>query len=61
MYKAQTDATKGQALVAFMYWALTDGQADEDALGYAPLPAVVQAKALAELHTITAGGQPIWP
>ena len=61
VYKEQTDATKGQALVAFMYWALTDGQADEDALGYAPLPAVVQAKALAELHTITAGGQPIWP
>ena len=61
VYKEQTDATKGQALVAFMNWALTDGQADEVALGYAPLPAAVQAKALAELHTITAGGQPIWP
>jgi phosphate transport system substrate-binding protein len=61
VYKEQTDQTKGQALLAFMYWALTDGQADEDALGYAPLPAAVQQKALAELHTITAGGQPIWP
>jgi phosphate transport system substrate-binding protein len=60
-YKEQADATKGQALVAFMYWALTDGQADEDALGYAALPADVQQKAVAELHTITAGGQPIWP
>jgi phosphate transport system substrate-binding protein len=61
VYKDQTDVAKGQALVAFMYWALTDGQADEDALGYAALPAAVQEKARAELHTVTAGGQPIWP
>ncbi len=61
VYKDQTDATKGQALVSFMAWTLTDGQAAEEALGYAPLPADIQAKALAELHTITAGGAPIWP
>lgn len=61
VYKEQKDAAKGQALVAFMYWALTSGQGEEVALGYAPLPAAIQQKAIAELHTITAGGQPIWP
>jgi phosphate transport system substrate-binding protein len=61
VYKDQTDANKGQALVALMYWALTDGQAQEEGLGYAPLPAEVQQKALDELHGITAGGAPIWP
>ncbi len=39
-----SDADKAQAMVAFTYWALTDGQADEDALGYAPLPAPIQAE-----------------
>ena len=38
VYADQTDATKGQALVAFIHWALTDGQAAEAPLGYAPLP-----------------------
>jgi phosphate transport system substrate-binding protein len=61
VYQDQADATKGQALVAFIAWALTDGQALEEGLGYAPLPASVQEKALASLHTITTGGSPIWP
>ena len=60
-YVAQTDASKGQALVAFLYWALTDGQKEEKAVGYAPLPDQVDQKALAELHQITANGSPIWP
>jgi phosphate transport system substrate-binding protein len=61
VYQAQPDATKGQALVAFLYWALTDGQKEEKAIGYAPLPSPIQQKALEELHTITSGGSPIWP
>ncbi len=61
VYADQQDQAKGQALVSFTYWALTDGQADETGLGYAPLPKAVQDKALAELHTITSGGTPIWP
>jgi phosphate transport system substrate-binding protein len=61
VYADQKDQVKGQALVSFVYWALTDGQADEAGLGYAPLPKAVQDKALAELHTITSGGTPIWP
>jgi phosphate transport system substrate-binding protein len=61
VYQDQTDADKGKTLVAFMYWALTDGQAEENALGYAPLPKPVQEKALAELHTFPPGGSPNWP
>ena len=60
VYQDQTDATKGQALVAFLYWALTDGQKEEKAIGYAPLPDQIQQKALDELHSITTGGTPIW-
>jgi phosphate transport system substrate-binding protein len=61
VYQDQRDATKGQALVAFLHWALTDGQAEEQAIGYAPLPAEIQQKALDELHQITTGGSAIWP
>ena len=61
VYKEQTDATKGQTLVAFIYWSLTDGQATEGGLGYAPLPTPIKEKAMAELHLITTGGSPIWP
>jgi phosphate transport system substrate-binding protein len=61
VYKDQKDAAKGQATLAFLYWALTDGQAQEEGLGYAPLPAEVQQKALDELHQITSGGSPLWP
>jgi phosphate transport system substrate-binding protein len=55
------DADKANAMVAFAAWALTDGQAAENALGYAPLPAEVATKALAELHKVTANGAPVWP
>ncbi len=61
IYVDQQDQAKGQALTAFTYWALTDGQAGEESLGYAPLPETVQTKAIDELHKITYGGAPIWP
>ena len=60
-YVDQAKPDQGKALVAFLYWALTDGQAEEKAIGYAPLPAAIQTKALDELHQITAGGSAIWP
>jgi phosphate transport system substrate-binding protein len=60
-YQDQKDADKGETLIAFMYWALKDGQAEENALGDAPLPKPVQEKAITELHTFTTGGSPIWP
>jgi phosphate transport system substrate-binding protein len=61
VYQDQTNAEKGQALVAFLYWALTDGQKAEQTLGYAPLPAAVAQQALTQLHLVTTGGAPIWP
>lgn len=61
VYVDQTNKDKGGAIVSFMCWALTDGQALEKDLGFAPLPAAVDQKALAELHQFTAGGAPIWP
>jgi phosphate transport system substrate-binding protein len=61
VYQDQADATKGQALVSFLYWALTDGQSAEVPLGYAPLPQEVAQKALTQLHLVTTGGAPIWP
>jgi phosphate transport system substrate-binding protein len=60
-YVDQKDATKGQSLVAFLYWSLTAGQKEEKAIGYAPLPDSIQQKALGELHQLTTGGAPIWP
>jgi ABC-type phosphate transport system substrate-binding protein len=48
-------ATKGQVqgLVAFLDWALDEGQASYNlALGYAPLPAAVRTAALAQLDKI---------
>lgn len=57
----QQDLQQGRALIAFLQWALTTGQADEEALGYAPLPEAVRTKAVAALHTVTSGGSPIWP
>jgi phosphate transport system substrate-binding protein len=60
-YTDQTDADKGKTYVSFLCWALTDGQATEPDLGYAPLPAEVQQKAIDSLHTFTTGGSPIWP
>ena len=38
VYQQQTDSAKKQKLVDFLHWALTDGQAMEAALDYAPLP-----------------------
>jgi phosphate transport system substrate-binding protein len=61
VYEDQKDATRGQALVAFLHWALTEGQAEEQAIGYAPLPDQIQQKALDELHQVTTGGSAIWP
>jgi hypothetical protein len=48
-------------MVSFTYWALTDGQAEENTLGYAPLPATVAQKSIDELHQVMSGGTPVWP
>jgi phosphate transport system substrate-binding protein len=55
LYRSQSDAAKGKALVDFLNWAIHDGQKEADALLYAPLPpAIVQANEMA-LKTVTLG------
>jgi phosphate transport system substrate-binding protein len=60
VYKDQKDATKGKALVDWLWWAIHDAQSVEASLGYAPLPAGVVKSLEKTLTTdITANGQPI--
>ena len=61
VYQDIKDKDKAQSIVAFIAWALNDGQGLEKDLGFAPLPAPVQQKSVTELHSITSGGTPIWP
>jgi len=51
-----------QGLVAFLNWALTEGQTSTYmARGYVALPAAVRAAAIAELKTIKWDGAAVWP
>jgi phosphate transport system substrate-binding protein len=62
--KNTAEVTKGQVqgLVAFLDWALDEGQASYNLYqGYAPLPAALRNKALAELLTIRYDGQRVRP
>lgn len=59
IYTDQKDATKGQALVNYLNWAIHDGEKMAAELLYAPLPAEVVKINEATLATITSGGKPI--
>lgn len=52
VYGKQTDATKGKTLVAFMDWALGEGQAQTKPLHYAPLPDAVVSLAKKKVHAV---------
>ncbi|MEO7456003.1 MAG: phosphate ABC transporter substrate-binding protein PstS [Gemmatimonadaceae bacterium] len=52
LYEKQADATKGRKVVDFLRWALTDGQAMEAALDYAPLPEAMRTALLARLDSV---------
>jgi phosphate transport system substrate-binding protein len=52
VYKNQTDKVKGQAIVKFLNWALSDGQQYAPALDYAPLPAAVIQKERQQISQI---------
>jgi len=58
--KQYEDAAKATALVKFVWWAETEGQAKAAPLGYAPLPAGLRAWISDRLGSITAGGQKVW-
>ena len=54
-YKVQTDAAKADALKAFLNYILTDGQELAAEVNYAPLPAELAAKAIAQLDMFEIG------
>jgi phosphate transport system substrate-binding protein len=53
VYQQQTDHAKGEAIVNFLKWALTDGQKDAAPLNYAPLPQAVVNRELEALKHIS--------
>ncbi|MGH7933692.1 MAG: phosphate ABC transporter substrate-binding protein PstS [Candidatus Binataceae bacterium] len=53
VYKQQSDHAKGEAIVKFLKWALTEGQKDAASLYYAPLPKAVVDKELAQITEIS--------
>ncbi|MCL1925731.1 MAG: phosphate ABC transporter substrate-binding protein PstS [Syntrophorhabdaceae bacterium] len=60
VYKEQTDAAKGKALVQFLKWAITDGQSMGAALDYAPLPKPVTDMVDKTLRQITSQGKALY-
>lgn len=59
-HKEYQDAAKAAVLVRFIWWALTDGQAQAPRLGYAPLPTALRPWIQARLRAIRADGQAVW-
>src|SRR5256712_536985 len=54
LHKQYDDAAKAGALVKFVWWAETEGQARTEPLGYAPLPKQLRPWIECRLKTITA-------
>jgi phosphate transport system substrate-binding protein len=52
VYQHQKNSSHGQKLVAFLKWAVTDGQKLTADLDYAPLPEAMQKRELELLNTI---------
>ncbi len=58
-YKEQKDATKGKALVDYLWWCIHDGEKFTSDLKYSPLPAEIVKRAEEKINSITAGGKPL--
>jgi phosphate transport system substrate-binding protein len=52
-----SNKSHGEALVKFLKWAVTKGQADATSLYYAPIPKSVQKLDLEKLNSITSNGK----
>ena len=52
IYQKQADPAKGKKLTDFLKWSLSDGQAMEAPLDYAPLPEKMRADLMAKLGTV---------
>ena len=55
VYANQPDAAKGKKLVAFLRWALTDGEKRTTSLDYAPLPSSMVSQLKSRLDSIKIG------
>jgi phosphate transport system substrate-binding protein len=55
LYQHQADATKGKKLLAFVRWALTDGEKSAASLDYAPIPASISAQLLKRVDAVKLG------
>jgi phosphate transport system substrate-binding protein len=56
----EDDPAKIGALLKYVWWAETAGQARATGLGYAPLPAALRPWISARLASITANGRKVW-
>jgi phosphate transport system substrate-binding protein len=59
VYKELKDATKGKALVDYLWWGIHDGENFARDLQYAPLPKEIVQRAEAKISSITSGGKPL--
>ncbi len=60
LHKTYHDAAQTAALVKFVWWAETTGQARAASLGYAPLPEPLRPWIQARLKSITVDGKVAW-
>ena len=58
--RTYSDRRKNEALVRFVWWAVTDGEAVAPELGYAPLPERMRPWIADRLASITVDGEPVW-
>jgi phosphate transport system substrate-binding protein len=59
VHEQQADATKGKALAGFLWYALHEGQAQNEALSYSKMPPSLVTKAEALVNSMDSGGQPL--
>ncbi|MBA3321980.1 MAG: phosphate ABC transporter substrate-binding protein PstS [Pyrinomonadaceae bacterium] len=57
VYKDQSDAAKGKALVDFLWWGIHDGTQFAKDMQYAPLPADMIKRVEAKLNAVISGGK----
>jgi len=60
VHKTYSDLAKARALVQFIWWAETDGQARANELGYAALPSQLRPWIETRLKSISVDGKPVW-
>ncbi len=60
VYKQQSDASKGKALVDLLWWGIHDGESYAKGLLYGPLPANVVTKDEEAIKSITYQGKPLY-